>query len=68
MRGLLPPLPSRDPDEHHRASTPLELLFDLISMIAIAAVTAGLHHAICEGRNLEKLPVFALLFCAIWWA
>ncbi|MFZ1338681.1 MAG: low temperature requirement protein A [Paracoccaceae bacterium] len=58
----------RDPKEHHRASTTLELFFDLISVIAIAAVTAGLHHAISEGHGLEALPRFVFLFLAIWWA
>src|SRR5690606_30937591 len=61
-------LPARDPQERHRVATQLELLFDLVSVIAIAAVTAGLHHAISEGQGLEKLPVFAFLFTAIWWA
>jgi low temperature requirement protein LtrA len=42
MRGLLPSLPARDSEERHRAATQLELLFDLVSVIAIAAVTAGL--------------------------
>lgn len=70
MRRLLPfgPLAARDPDEKHRAATQLELFFDLISVIAIAAVTAGLHHAISEGHGLEKLPIFIFLFTAIWWA
>ncbi|MEZ5986922.1 MAG: low temperature requirement protein A [Hyphomonas sp.] len=62
------PLPARDPHDAHRVSTPLELFFDLISVIAIAAVTAGLHHAISEGHGLDKLPIFAFLFIAIWWA
>jgi low temperature requirement protein LtrA len=68
MRGLLLSLPARDPEERHRAATQLELLFDLVSVIAIAAVTAGLHHAISEGHGLEKLPAFVFLFTAIWWA
>lgn len=62
------PLMARDPNESHRASTQLELLFDLISVIAIAAVTAGLHHAISEGHGFEKLPAFLFFFTAIWWA
>lgn len=62
------PLPARDPGEPHRAATQLELFFDLISVVAIAAVTAGLHHAISEGHGLDKLPVFLFLFTAIWWA
>lgn len=62
------PLLARDPHEPHRASTQLELLFDLISVIAIASVTAGLHHAISEGHGLSKLPVFLFFFVSIWWA
>ncbi|AGT09658.1 low temperature requirement protein A [Paracoccus aminophilus] len=62
------PLTARDPHEPHRASSPIELLFDLVTVIAIAAVTAGLHHAILEGRGVEMLPRFAFLFTAIWWA
>ena len=62
------PLPARDPNDHHRVATPLELFFDLISVVAIAAITAGLHHAISEGHGLEKLPIFVFLFIAIWWA
>ncbi|MEM5516592.1 low temperature requirement protein A [Henriciella sp. AS95] len=62
------PLPARDPDVPHRAATPLELFFDLISVVAIAAITAGLHHAISEGHGVEKLPIFAFLFIGIWWA
>ena len=61
-------MPARDPDEHHRAATTLELFFDLVSVIAIAAVTAGFHHAIAEGHGLEALPRFVFLFLAIWWA
>ena len=57
----------RDPSEHHRAATTLELFFDLITVIAIAAVTAGLHHGISEGHGLEVLPRFLFLFVAIWW-
>lgn len=63
----LPSLPARDPGEPHRASTPLELLFDLISVIAISAVTAALHHAITEGHGTDQLPRFMLIFFAIWW-
>ncbi|MFD1881430.1 low temperature requirement protein A [Paracoccus pacificus] len=70
MRKLipLPPLAARDPNEHHRAATQLELFFDLISVIAIGAITANLHHAISEGHGLQAFPRFAFLFLAIWWA
>ncbi len=61
-------LAARDPAEAHRASTPLELLFDLVIVIAIAAVTAAFHHALAEGHGAEALPRFLLLFVTIWWA
>lgn len=64
IRPLLP----RDPAEAHRAATTLELLFDLVIVIAVAAVTAGLHHSISEGHGMEGLPRFIFLFLAIWWA
>ncbi|WP_413875476.1 low temperature requirement protein A [Albidovulum sp.] len=62
------PVAARDPHEAHRASTTLELFFDLVSVIAIAAVTAGLHHAIAEGHGIDALPRFVILFLAVWWA
>ncbi len=58
----------RDPHEPHRAATTLELFFDLVSVIAIAAVTAGLHHAIADGHGFDALPRFVFLFLAVWWA
>ncbi len=60
-------LTARDPHESHRVATPLELFYDLVSVIAIASVTAGLHHAISDGHGLEALPKFVFLFLAIWW-
>lgn len=58
----------RDPDEPHRASTPLELLFDLVSVIAIASAAAGLHHAIADGHVVDGLVKFVCAFFGIWWA
>ena len=61
-------LPPRDRHEGHRVSTPLELLFDLASVIAIAAAAGGLHHAISEGHATEGVVGFGMTFFAIWWA
>jgi low temperature requirement protein LtrA len=58
----------RDPHDPHRAATPLELLFDLVSVIAIAAAAEGLHHAIAEAHPLEGIVGYAMAFFAIWWA
>lgn len=62
------PMSPRDVDEIHRAATPLELLFDLVSVIAIAAAVAGLHHAIAEDHIVDGVFKYAAIFFAIWWA
>jgi len=65
---FIQPLRPRDPNERHRAATQLELFFDLISVIAIAAITAAFHHAISDGHGVEMLGNFVFLFVAVWWA
>lgn len=62
------PMRARDPAEGRRAATPLELLFDLVSVIAIAFAATGLHHAIAEGHAAEGVVRFLMAFFAIWWA
>ncbi len=62
------PMGPRDTAEAHRAATPLELLFDLVSVIAIATAAAALHHAIVEGHVAEGVVKFTAAFFAIWWA
>jgi low temperature requirement protein LtrA len=62
------PVKPRNTDELHRAATPLELLFDLVSVIAIAAAAAGLHHGITEAHYLEIVVTFIMAFFTIWWA
>jgi low temperature requirement protein LtrA len=57
----------RDPDEAHRASTPLELFFDLCFVVAVAAVAATLHHDLAHG-HLAGIGGYAMVFFAIWWA
>jgi low temperature requirement protein LtrA len=58
----------RDPQEHHRVSTTLELFFDLIFVIAIAFAGAQLHHAVVENHLGSGLIHYAMVFFAIWWA
>ncbi|GAA0465238.1 low temperature requirement protein A [Streptomyces olivaceiscleroticus] len=58
----------RDPDEAHRASTPLELLFDLTFVVAVSQAAAQLHHALAEGHVGAGLAGYAAVFFAIWWA
>ncbi|MGH3470104.1 MAG: low temperature requirement protein A, partial [Thermocrispum sp.] len=59
---------SRDPRENHRVATPLELLFDLCFVVAIALAAAELHHALIENHVLDGLQSFGMAFFAIWWA
>jgi low temperature requirement protein LtrA len=62
------PMTGRDPDQSHRAATPLELFFDLTFVVAIAQAAEGLHHGLVEGHASEVLPAFPLIFFGIWWA
>lgn len=61
-------LAPRRKDEPHRAATTLELMFDLASVIAIAAAAIGLHHGIAEDHAREAIPQFLFAFFAIWWS
>ncbi|MEZ6010379.1 MAG: low temperature requirement protein A [Hyphomonas sp.] len=61
-------LTERDPAEHHRVATPLELFVDLASVIAIAAAAVGLHHGIAEAHYKEGIFAFSIAFFAIWLA
>jgi low temperature requirement protein LtrA len=58
----------RDPQEHPRVSTTLELLFDLVFVIAIAFAGAQLHHAVVENHFGSGLIHYVMVFFAIWWA
>jgi len=59
---------ARDTTESHRASSPLELLFDLTFVVAIALIAAQLAHSIEGGHALEALGAYCMVFFAIWWA
>lgn len=59
-------LSSRKSNEEHRAATPLELMFDLAAVIAIAAAAAGLHHAIAAAHIADGIIDFLYSFFMIW--
>ena len=65
---LLRAMAPRDPREHPRTATPLELLFDLCFVVAIAQLAAALHHAIAADHAMEGARGFLMVFLAIWWA
>jgi low temperature requirement protein LtrA len=61
------PMTGRDPEEAHRASTPLELLFDLCFVVAVAGAAGALHHDLAEGKVGHGLFSYVVVFFAIWW-
>lgn len=61
------PVVARERGEHHRVATPLELLFDLVFVVAIASNAAELHHGLAEA-HYGTLVGYAMTWFAIWWA
>jgi len=58
----------RDIREPHRVSSPLELLFDLTFVVAIAQLVSQLAAATADGDPLRAVGPFLMVFFAIWWA
>ena len=56
---------ARDPNEPYRASTTLELLFDLVYVIAVSAAASGLYHRLLEHDSLGFLT-FIIAFFILW--
>ncbi|MGW1186330.1 low temperature requirement protein A [Streptomyces sp. NPDC002559] len=64
----MPVMTARSRTEKHRASTPLELFFDLCFVVAVAQAGGRLVHAVAEGHALTGIGSYAAVFFAIWWA
>jgi low temperature requirement protein LtrA len=58
----------RDPDESHRAATPLELLFDLTFVVAFGIAADEMAHYLAEDHIRTALLGFAMGAFAITWA
>src|SRR3569833_1675217 len=57
---------ARDPDEPLRAASSLELLFDLVFVVAVSQSSGALHH-LWEGQHfIEGLAAYAMVFFAIF--
>lgn len=61
------PMIARDRTEEHRAATPLELLFDLCFVVAVAQAGAQLHHSLGEQEIGHGIVYYLVVFFAIWW-
>lgn len=57
---------SQNTQEEHRAATPLELMFDLASVIAVSAAASGLHHGISAGHAGPAILQYAAAFFMVW--
>ena len=57
----------RDPGQPDRAATPLELLFDLCFVVAVAQAAGALHHDLALGEIGHGLVSYLPIFFAIWW-
>jgi low temperature requirement protein LtrA len=62
------PMRPRDIDEEHRASTPLELLFDLSFVVAVSQAADQLNSALGAGHFHTAIVSYLLVFFGIWWA
>ena len=58
----------RDPNERHRAATPLELLYDLTFVVAFGVAAEQFAHLLAEGHFAAALTAFVLAIFAICWA
>src|SRR3978361_1836193 len=58
----------RDPDEEHRASTPLELLYDLTIVVAFGTAADELAHYVAEEHVAAGIAGFVFATFAISWA
>jgi Bacterial low temperature requirement A protein (LtrA) len=67
-RPVVRRMSGRDPGEAHRASTPLELLFDLTFVVAVARAGIELRDALAQGHAGHALAGYAAVFFALWWA
>jgi low temperature requirement protein LtrA len=58
----------RDPDEQDRSATPLELLYDLVFVVAFGVAAGELAHSLAAGHPAAGLTAFALCMFAVIWA
>jgi low temperature requirement protein LtrA len=62
------PMVARDPDDEHRAATPLELFFDLVFVVAVAFASEELEHGFIEGEIAQSVVMYIVVFFGLWWA
>lgn len=58
----------RDPHEHGRTATTLELLYDLVFVVAISQASSQFAHLLAEGHLAAALGGFLFAMYAVLWA
>jgi low temperature requirement protein LtrA len=61
LRAML----ARDPGQPHRVASTLELLFDLVFVVAVSQASGALHHLYEEQHFAEGLMAYAMVFFAV---
>ena len=59
---------TRGDEEGERVSSNLELIFDLIYVVAVARSVAAFHHELAADHPGHAVVVFATTFFALWWS
>ncbi|WP_114800590.1 low temperature requirement protein A [Moraxella canis] len=65
MSFYIPPIRARDTQEPHRVSTTLELLFDLVYVIAVSAAASGFYERL-RVMEFSGFLTFTLAFFILW--
>ncbi|MDG6108844.1 low temperature requirement protein A [Dactylosporangium aurantiacum] len=68
LRHRLRAMAGRDPRQRGRATTPLELLYDLTYVIAFAAAADQLAHHLSEGHVGAAVGAYAFAIFSVTWA
>ena len=62
------PMTGRSPHEQHRSATPLELLYDLVYVIAFGAAAQQLAHLLGDGHVLAGIGAYLFAIFGVSWA
>jgi low temperature requirement protein LtrA len=68
QRAGLRRMVARDAGEPSRVASPLELLFDLVFVVAVSQASSNLHHLVSDGHVADGLLSYGMVFFAVWWA
>jgi len=59
---------ARDRTQAFRVASPLELLFDLVFVVAVSQAADNLHELVSAGHVAQGTLSYLMVFFAIWWA